>query len=228
MYKPPKEYFIIKDYIDNEKMSLKGFLYFFFKIPKDLIEGLIRYLPGPVGIIIRRYYYKLVLKKVGKNVTIDEGVYFQGNNIEIDDWACIDKFCVIRCYSRLRIGKRVHIGVSGIIHAGLNSEIIIDDNTAIADRCSFYSLTNAYAPNKRIGGPLCKSNEVESRSGPILIGKDCFLGTGCLVLPNVKIGFGSIISAQAIIKKNIDELGIYDENSKLIKKRDFNKNIFYD
>ena len=74
MYKPPKEYFIIKDYIDNEKMSLQGV--YFFLIPKDFIELLTRYLPGSVGIIIRRYYYKLVLKKVGKNVTIDEGVYF--------------------------------------------------------------------------------------------------------------------------------------------------------
>ena len=228
MYKAPKEYFIIKDYIDNEKMSLQGYVYFFLRIPKDFIEWLIRYLPGSVGIIIRRYYYKLVLKKVGKNVTIDEGVYFHGNNIEIDDWACIDKFSVIRCYSRLRIGKRVHIGVSVIIHAALNSEIIIDDNTGIADRCSLYSLTNSYAPNKRIGGPICKSKEVKTRSGPIIIDKDCFLGTGCLVLPNVKIRFGSIISSQSIIRKNIAELGIYDKNSKLIMKRRFDKNIFYD
>ena len=226
MYKPPKEYFIIKDYIDNEKMSLQGFVYFFLRIPKDFIEWLIRYLPGSVGIIIRRYYYKLVLKKVGKNVTIDEGVYFHGNNIEIDDWACIDKFSVIRCYSRLRIGKRVHIGVSVIIHAALNSEIIIDDNTGIADRCSLYSLTNSYAPNKRIGGPICKSNEVKTRSGPIIIDKDCFLGMA-LSFKNVKIGF-VYMSSQSIIRKDIADLGISDKKSTLTTKRRFDKNIFYD
>ena len=59
---------------------------------KDFIEWLIRYLPGSVGII---EILQTSIKKVGKNVTIDEGVYFHGNNIEIDDWACIDKFSVI-------------------------------------------------------------------------------------------------------------------------------------
>ena len=79
--------------------------FFFLRIPKNILEGLIRYIPGPMGIIIRRFYYKLILKKVGINVVIDEGVYFQGNDIELDDWACIDKFCVLRSFSNLRIGN---------------------------------------------------------------------------------------------------------------------------
>ena len=227
MHKPPKEYEILKNYIDEEKMSVSGYIYFFLRIPKNFIEWFIRFLPGPVGIIIRRLYYRLILNKVGKNVIIDEGVYFHGHNIELDDWCLVDKFCVLRSYSKIRIGKKVHIGIGTVIHAGYNSEIIIDDNAGIADRCSIYSLSNAYAPNKRMGGPICKSYEVMSRNGKIHIGKECFLGLGCIVLPNVKIGFGSILSAYAVIRKDVDELGIYDKDCKLIVKRKFDKNLFY-
>ena len=123
-------------------------IFTFNKNSKNFIEWLIRYLPGPIGVIIRRIYYKIILKKVGSNVIIDEGVYFIGNNIELDDWCYIDKFCVFRSYSKIKIGKRVHVGISNVIHAGINSEVIIDDNTAIADKCSIYSLSNAYFPRK--------------------------------------------------------------------------------
>ena len=227
MHNTPKEYQIIKNFIDQEKMSVSGYMFFFLRIPKDIIEWFIRYLPGPVGVIIRRYYFKLFLKKVGKNVIIDTGVSFIGNNIELDDWCYVDKFCVLRSYSRIRIGKRVHLGIGNVIHAGINSEVIIDDNTAIADKCSFYSLSNYYVPNKRMGGPMCKSYEVASISGKIHISKECFLGIGCIVLPNVTIGFGSILPAYVVIRKNLDQLGIFDKDCKLIKKRIFDKNLFY-
>ena len=227
MIEPPKEYQIIKNYIDKENMSLSGYIYFLTKIPKNFIEWLIRYLPGPIGIIIRRAYYKIILKKVGSNVVIDEGVYFIGNNIELDDWCYIDKFCVFRCYSKIRIGSRVHVGINTVIHAGINSEVTVDDNTAIADRCTIYSLSNAYSPNKRMGGPMCKSNEVESRMGKIYIGKDCFLGIGVLVLPNVNVGFGAIVSAGATIKKDVKELGIYDRDLKIIRDREFDSKLYY-
>ena len=57
MSKPPKDYFIFKKYIDEEKNSIGDYLYALFKIPQNLIEWVIRDLPGPVGIILRRYYY---------------------------------------------------------------------------------------------------------------------------------------------------------------------------
>ena len=34
MIEPPKEYQIIKNYIDKENMSLSGYIYFLTKIPK--------------------------------------------------------------------------------------------------------------------------------------------------------------------------------------------------
>jgi len=228
MNKPPEEYYIVKKFIDEEKMPLSGYFYFLIRIPKNLIEWLIRDLPGPIGVITRRLYYKLVLKKVGKNVVIDEAVYFQGSNIELDDWCYVEKFCVLRSYSGIRIGKRVHLGIGIVMYAGLDSEIEIDDHSTIGTRSSIYSVSNAYAPNKRMGGPMCKSNQVETKYGSIHIGKDCFVGIGSTILPGVSIGFGSIIMAHALIKKNINSLGIYDQKGLFIIKREFDKGSFTD
>ena len=227
MNKPSKEFFIFKRYIDDEKNNFSDYLYLLVRLPLNLIEWLIRYLPGPIGIISRRIYYKIILKRVGKNVIIDEGVYFQGNNIILDDWSYIDKFCVLTSISEIKIGKRVHLGIGSIIHAGLDSEVIIDDNTAIAARCNFFSASNAYAPNKRMAGPMAKSNQVMTKYGKIHIGKDCFIGLGSTILPNVEVGFASIVAAGALIKKNLKEKCIFNEKGELIRERVFDEKKFY-
>lgn len=228
MTKPPKDYIIFKKHIDDEKNSLWDYLYFLIRFPLNLIEWILRDLPGPAGMLLRRFYYSILLKRVGKNVLIDEGVYFQGNNIELDDWCYIDKFCVLTSISKIRIGRRVHIGIGSIIHAGLDSEIIIDDNTGIAARCNLYSASNAYARNKRMSGPMAKSNHVYTKYGKILIEKDCFIGIGSTILPNVKIGYASIISAGALIKKDLAEKSIFDEKGEFISHRIFDEKNLVD
>ena len=165
MIQPPKDYYIFKKYIEEEENSIGDYLYFLIRLPLNAIEWFLRNLPGPAGILLRRIYYSILLKKVGKNVLIDEGVYFQGRNIELDDWCYIDKFSVLTSISNIRIGKRVHLGIGTIMHAGLDSEIRIDDNCNIAARCNFYSASNAYAPNKRMAGPMAKSDNENTKYG---------------------------------------------------------------
>tara|TARA_B100001093_G_scaffold394299_3_gene381016 strand:- start:1901 stop:2590 length:690 start_codon:yes stop_codon:yes gene_type:complete len=228
MAKPPKDYYIFKKYIDEEKNSIGDYLYFFIRLPLNLIEWILRDLPGPAGMLLRRLYYSILLKRVGRNVLIAEGVYFQGNNIELDDWCYIDKFCVFTSISKIRIGKRVHIGIGTIVHAGLDSEITIDDNTGVAARCNLYSSSNAYARDKRMSGPMAKSNQVHTKYGKIKIEKDCFIGIGSTILPNVKIGYASIVSAGALIKKDLAEKSIFDEKGEFIGQRIFDENNLMD
>lgn len=227
MNKPPKDFYIFKKYIDEEKNSVKDYFYFFIRIPLNLIEWLLRDLPGPIGIILRKYYYKILLKKVGKNVLIAEGVYFQGNNIELDDWSFVDKNCILTSISKIRIGKRVHLGIGTIIHAGLDSEIEIDDHTGVAARCNFYSASNSYARDKRMSGPMAKSKDVYTKYGKIYVEKECFIGIGSTILPNVTIGFASIISTGATIKKNLKSKGIYDQRGDKISERIFDEKKYF-
>ena len=227
MNKPPLEYNAFKKFIDNNHFSIKFIFFALIKIPFDFIELIIKNFPGSLGFLLRRIYYKLRLKKMGKNVFIDIGVNFFGyNNIEIDDFCYIDKYCLITSISKINIGKRVHLGAFSIVHAGINAPIEIGNFAGLSCNTKIYSISESYKPNKRMSGPMIKDVEKHTISSPIKLEDECFLGPNCLILPGANIGYGSIISANTVVKKNIGELEIVNSLGKKIKKRIFNKDLF--
>jgi galactoside O-acetyltransferase len=77
-----------------------------------------------------------------------------------------------------------------------------------------------------MSGPMVKDEEKETISSPIKLEDECFLGPNCLILPGVNIGYGSIISANSVIRKNISQLEIINSSGEKIKNRIFNKDLF--
>jgi acetyltransferase-like isoleucine patch superfamily enzyme len=43
---------------------------------------------------------------------------------------------------------------------------------------------------------------------PVVIEEDCWLGTGAIILPGVRVGRGSIIGAGAVVTKDIPPLSL--------------------
>ena len=66
--KGSREYQIFHKFINKEKISLSDYLFIILQMPFDLIEFILRNIPGPLGFKARFIYYKFRLKKVGKNV----------------------------------------------------------------------------------------------------------------------------------------------------------------
>ena len=164
----PVEVSAFKNFINNQKINFYTYLILIIKIPLEFIEFLIRYIPGPVGFVLRRYYYKTRLKKVGSNVFIDVGVHFIGHkNISLDDFVYVDKYCLITVLSSLEIGKRVHIGSFNIIHAGLNGDIKIGDYVGCSANTTIYSSIDKNLPNKRLSGPMIPYSEKTPSGKPI-------------------------------------------------------------
>lgn len=219
----PTEVQVFRKFINKEKISLKLYFLILANIPVDLIELILRYIPGSVGFFLRRTYYKLRFYKIGKNIFIDTGVHFLGHkNIEILDYSYIDKNCIIVALDKLKIGKRVHLGAFSIVHAGVNGPIIVGDYVGISANTKIYSSVDKNLPNKRMSGPMITNFEKVSRSRPINIEKDSFLGANCLILPGANIGYGAIVSPNAVIQKKIDDLTVVDSNGKKLKDRIFN------
>ena len=76
-------------------MSIK-FKRFFRSTFGLIIEPLIRNFPGIIGFGLRYYYYKIILKHLGKKVAIDTNVHLLGSEyISIDDYSWIDKNVII-------------------------------------------------------------------------------------------------------------------------------------
>jgi len=227
MNKLSKEYTIFKKFINNNSFKTIDIFFLLFKIPFDVFELFIKNFPGTLGFVLRRVYYKLRLKKLGKNVFIDIGVSFIGyKSIEINDFCYIDKYCLITSISEINIGKRVHLGAFSILHAGIGAPIEIGNFVGLSCNTKIYSISESYKPNKRMSGPMVKDEEKETISSPIKLEDECFLGPNCLILPGVNIGYGSIISANSVIRKNISQLEIINSSGEKIKNRIFNKDLF--
>jgi len=111
------EYKVFQKFIKGESFNFSEVIIIFIKSLLSLIEGLLRNIPGAIGYKLRYYYYKMVCKKIGKNVLIDIGVILHGSsNISIDDYTWIDPYCIIQAMlGEVTIGKRVHIGSFVII-----------------------------------------------------------------------------------------------------------------
>ncbi|KAA6465392.1 sugar O-acetyltransferase [Acidobacteria bacterium AB60] len=108
----------------------------------------------------------------------------------------------------------------------LGHEVIIwsTDNVILEDDVAINSFTHVFgAGGVRIGArtlisACCSISSVthpepvaERRIGielPVVIEEDCWLGTGAIVLPGVRIGKGSIVAAGAVVTKDIPPLSV--------------------
>ena len=96
------------------------------------------------------------------------------------------------------LGKNVQI----IGEANFGSEpylITIGDNTTISFDCAFVTHDAATRVLRNLPG-YSKETVIY---GPIVVGKNCFIGCRSIVLPNVKIGDNCIIGAGSIVNKDI-------------------------
>ncbi len=200
------------------KLSVTDIIYFFSKIPFDLIESFLRNISGPLGFKLRYYFYKLFLKKIGKGVMIDTGVKLAGvKNISIGDYSYIESYTLITAFmEEIIIGRRVHIAPHCLIHA--NKKIWIGDYVGMGSGVKVYSSTT-YPNEKRMNGPTIPKEMMSTRSKEIKIGKDAAIYVNAVILPGAIIGEGAVICAHSIISKKVEPYKIVLGNSKIVGKR---------
>lgn len=111
----------------------------------------------------------------------------------------------------INIGDNTRIHGS-CIHAF--EKIEIGNNCLIAANCQIIdSNGHALEKNKRFSS--------QGFTSPIKIGNNVWIGTGCIILPGVSIGDGSIVAAGSVVTKSIPENCIYGGNpAKFIRKID--------
>lgn len=88
------------------------------------------------------------------------------------------------------MGKNVWIGQSVYIDELHPTDISIGDNCRISLRTSIIS--HFYSGPRRPSG-----------NGKVVIEKDVFIGPHCVILPNVRIGEGAVISAGTVVSRHV-------------------------
>ena len=215
------------------------------KFPLDIYEVFVIYLRGPIGYKLRYRYWKKRLKYIGKNVVIEDGVYFQKpRSISLDDNCLIDKGVIIlggpdksnraRRYipnkmfplgrGGVHIGKNVHIAPYCLI-SGIGG-IYISDNCTLSSGVKAYSLSHHYRsdefPNIRsFGFGSCIRPENQFMiEGPIFIDKNVGVALNSIIMPGVVIKNDSFIAINSVVSSSFEENSLIAGNpAKRVKER---------
>ncbi|MDP3734283.1 MAG: acyltransferase [Nanoarchaeota archaeon] len=139
-------------------------------------------------------------KSIGKNVTIFPLAKIVNQEvIEIGDDCKIDDFTFINGGKGIKFGKGVHIAsFTSIIGGG---ELIMGDYTAIG--CGARLLTGTGTSQGRMSAAVPKE-QMDLIIGKIVIEKDAFIGTNCIIHPNVTIGEGAVVGSNSLILNNVE------------------------
>ena len=158
----------------------------------------------------------------GSNVKLfPTTIFINKFNISLGDNSHIDDFVFFNGGIKSIVGRNVHISsFSSIIGGG---ELEICDFAGLSAGCRIITGSDDFS-----GGSLTNltvSKEYRNlKIGKVLIGKHAILGSNVVVMPNVTIGEGCIVSAGSIVNKNLDPWSIYaGYNPKRISARDKDK-----
>jgi acetyltransferase-like isoleucine patch superfamily enzyme len=112
---------------------------------------------------------------------------------------------------KLSIGRNVNIGAYSIIAA--KNHIEIGDFSVLAPYCYVIDHEHGFAPDDLI---LNQNSIIKD----VVIGRDCYLGAGTMVLAGSTIGDGAIIGARSVVKGDIPSGEVWAGNpARFIRKR---------
>ncbi len=227
-----------KSYLKKYQEITVGKQNFISLLKYELIITLFSWIPGALGIVLRKYFYKYLFKPKLENVIFGKNIdIFNPNKIKIGKNCLIGDNCLLEAKTggSISIGNNVCIGRGTLIRTGLGS-IEIGDNTGLAA----YSHVSAHGTKVRLGKSVAIAaySYINGSAGydfgsfdkpmtdqpvygkGIVIEDDVWLGAGVYVLDGNNIGTGSVIGTAAVVTKDIPEYSIaVGVPAKVIKKR---------
>jgi acetyltransferase-like isoleucine patch superfamily enzyme len=187
----------------------------------NICEDLIRSISGPLGVRVRRVWYKRRLCGCGTRLIIEPGVHIIGaEHIELGKSVWIDRNVVIIAgpprnsariiahsnaakveKGKLRIGNGSHLGIGTIIQA--HGGVTIGDYFTSSAGVKIYSYSNDSA-NCRKGTLDIDGADPSYILTPIEIGRNVWLGLDVVQIGH-RIGADSFVMPKSIVKTDIDE-----------------------
>ena len=151
---------------------------------------------------------KAGFNKIGKNVKISKSCLIIGlKNISLGSNIRIDAFTsIIANKGFLKLGNNIHIGGHG--HLLCSGGVTIKNNCTFSQGVRIYSQSDDYS-GKKPTGLFVKNKYQNYKKGEVIIGAKSIIGSGSIILPNVKISKNTMIGALSLINKNILKPGTY-------------------
>lgn len=195
-----------------------------------------------IGMLLRGFFRKIVLKKVGKKFFVGKHVKFKcGKRISFGHSATINDYCFINGLSKggIVVGDNFSLGRSSIIDctgviSELGESLKIGNNVGISPHFTLFVRGSVSIGDDVIVGPnvtiIAENHRFDDLNVPIRIqgakrtginiGNNVWIGASATILDGVTIGNGSIIAAGAVVTKDVEPFSIVGGvPAKLIKQR---------
>ena len=189
----------------------------------ELVVTLTSWVPGALGLVLRRLAYPLLLGSVGRNVVFGQGTVLRhpakiriGSDVVVDDLVVLD--AKGESNRGITIGSGVFLG-RGTILSCKDGDIVLGDHVNIGFNSEVFSgssvtvgahgLFAAYTYLVGGGHEFERTDEAvidQPRSSRgITLGENVWLGAGAVVLDGVKVGRDVVVGAGAVVAEDLPD-----------------------
>ena len=201
-----------------------------YLIKFELIMLLSSWVPGALGLALRKFLYPQVLGSVGSGVVFGQGVCIRhglkiqlGDNVVVDDGAVLDakgssnhgikvgsdtiisRNVVISCKNGdITIGAGCTLGISTLVHAMQGSNVTLGDGVLIGAN-SYFIGSGPYI-TESLELPFKKQGMIPQ--GGIEVSNNVWFGSNVQILDGVSIGTGSIIGTSTVVNKSVADYDV--------------------
>jgi acetyltransferase-like isoleucine patch superfamily enzyme len=179
------------------------------------------WVPGALGLVLRRVAYPWLLGSVGRNVTFGQGVVLRhphkvhlGDDVVVDDLVVLDAKGTTN--RGIRLGRGVFLGRGTIlsckdgditlgdhVNIGFHSEVFSGSQVTVGRHGLFAAYTYLVGGGhefERAGVPVIDQARV---SRGITLGENVWLGAGAKVMDGVTIGDHVVVGAGAVVTEDL-------------------------
>jgi acetyltransferase-like isoleucine patch superfamily enzyme len=187
----------------------------------ELVMTLASWVPGALGLVLRRVTYPWLLGSCGRNVTFGQGVVLRhphkihlGDDVVVDDLVLLDAKGTRN--QGIRVGRGVFLGRGTIlsckdgdielgdhVNIGFQSEIFSGSRVVVGAHGLFAAYTYLVGGGHAFEQAALPVIEQERTSKGIELGANVWLGTGAKVLDGVRIGRDVVVGANAVVTEDL-------------------------
>jgi acetyltransferase-like isoleucine patch superfamily enzyme len=187
----------------------------------ELVVLTTSWVPGALGLLLRKLAYPLLLGAVGRNVTFGHGVVLRhpakvrlGDDVVVDDLVVLDakgtsnRGIVVGNGGFLGRGtilscKNGDITLGDHVNIGFHSEIFSGSEVTVGRYGLFAAYTYLVGGGHAFEGRGTPVIEQARESKGIHLGDNVWLGAGALVMDGVRIGDDVVVGAGAVVTADL-------------------------
>jgi len=189
----------------------------------ESVITLTSWVPGALGLVLRRLFYRLLLGSVGRNVVFGQGVVLRhpgkvrvGDDVTVDDLVVLDAKGTTN--RGITVGNGVFLGRGTIlsckdgditlgdhVNIGFHSEIFSGSSVTVGRHGLFAAYTYLVGGGHEFESTERAVLEQPRSSRGIALGDNVWLGAGVKVLDGVRIGSNVVVGAGAVVTEDLPE-----------------------